>query len=177
MTRAARSWLTRIQGSVPRSFTVPEIPVDFRHLRVGTALAGTRGPGRQAPPPVKSPIARRGPSASETNGMSKPWNVGAGAAVVALVVAFVLFDWLLPGTRLPPGGYRGGDLRAYFVPAGDHQLEFVYRPLPFRVGATLTLAGLVALAALVGVPAARRGRPDDAVDDVAPPVEEPSNRG
>jgi hypothetical protein len=37
-------------------------------------------------------------------------------SALALVVAVVLFDWLLDGSRKMPGGYEGGDLRAYFVP-------------------------------------------------------------
>jgi hypothetical protein len=45
-------------------------------------------------------------------------------------------------------------LRAIFVPAGGHEIEFVYSPLSFRVGAAVTVStalilGLVGLARLL----------------------------
>ncbi|MGI9589893.1 MAG: hypothetical protein ACR2P8_00890 [Myxococcota bacterium] len=44
-----------------------------------------------------------------------PASLVAGTTL-GLVVAFLLVDWLLDGSRPPPGGYAGGDLLAYFVP-------------------------------------------------------------
>jgi hypothetical protein len=72
----------------------------------------------------------------------------------------VLGDVFYPGWKATLDGhhaelYRADSvLRAVFVPAGAHEVEFVYDPLSFRVGATLTLstiaiAGLWILARLL----------------------------
>jgi len=42
------------------------------------------------------------------------------------------------------------------VPAGDHELRFFYRSGSFRLGAAISLAGLVLCALLVAAPTLRR---------------------
>lgn len=49
-------------------------------------------------------------------------------------------------------------LRGVPLDDGKHQVEFVYEPTSWRVGSVLTIAGLVALLALVGVGFRRRRR-------------------
>ena len=79
----------------------------------------------------------------------------------------VLADTFYPGWKASVDGqatpiYRADSvLRAVFVPAGGHEIEFAYRPLSFRVGATLTLSttalvGLLILARVLLFKASRK---------------------
>jgi hypothetical protein len=80
----------------------------------------------------------------------------------------ILADTYYPGWRLTIDGepatiYRANRLmRGAAVPAGEHTLVYTYRPQSFRVGAVASIAGLVALTALVA--SSRRGA------DRAPPT-------
>jgi len=64
----------------------------------------------------------------------------------------VLLDTFYPGWEARIGGqpapiYRANYVsRAVFVPAGQHQIELVYRPLSFRVGRGLALLALLGIA-------------------------------
>jgi hypothetical protein len=61
--------------------------------------------------------------------MRRPTDAAIAAATLTGVVAFILVDWLLDGSRPKPGGYLGGDFRAYFVPA---QAYFRSSEAPWR---------------------------------------------
>ena len=78
--------------------------------------------------------------------------------------AYLVFgDAYFPGWKAAIGGepavlYRAhGALRAVFVPAGEHEVEFVYRPASVILGASLTGLGLLGCLVLVLVDR-RRGR-------------------
>jgi uncharacterized membrane protein YfhO len=47
-------------------------------------------------------------------------------------------------------------LMGVVVPAGDHELRFFYHSSSFRLGAAITLAGLVLCALLIAAPTLRR---------------------
>jgi hypothetical protein len=79
----------------------------------------------------------------------------------------VLADTYYPGWRLTIDGrpapiYRTNRMmRGAAVGAGRHTLVYTYEPASFRVGGVTSLAGLLALAALVPWAARRPRRPDD----------------
>jgi hypothetical protein len=68
----------------------------------------------------------------------------------------ILADAFYPGWRLTIDGkpapiFRANRMmRGAAVPEGPHTLVYTYEPAPFRIGAILTLAGLVLLLALAG---------------------------
>jgi hypothetical protein len=82
-----------------------------------------------------------------------------GADRVALYVrsaqagVLVLADVFYPGWKAKLDGheteiYRADNvLRAVVVPAGGHEIEFVYSPLSFRIGATVTLSTIAIVGA------------------------------
>ncbi|MGH2353311.1 MAG: YfhO family protein, partial [Chloroflexota bacterium] len=77
-----------------------------------------------------------------------------------------LADLAYPGWKAYLDGvetpiYRANYLfRAVYVPAGRHTVEFVYRPLSFRLGLLITLVALLAtVGALVGLTVGSRLRP------------------
>jgi Bacterial membrane protein YfhO len=99
----------------------------------------------------------RGFSATRTTGTETPSPVAVQmehyeADRVALHVrsahagVLMLADVFYPGWKAKLDGheteiYRADSvLRAVFVPAGGHEIEFVYNPLSFRVGTTVTLS-------------------------------------
>ena len=72
----------------------------------------------------------------------------------------VLANVFYPGWKVKVDGHEAGlyradsVLRAVFVPAGGHEIEFIYDPLSFRVGtmlavSTVVIAGVWALARLL----------------------------
>ncbi|MCZ6778324.1 MAG: YfhO family protein [Acidobacteria bacterium] len=77
----------------------------------------------------------------------------------------VLADQFSPGWEARVDGSEVPVLRADFlfrgvrVPAGRHQVEFNYRPLPVRIGLVLSLAALVTLAGLFGLGRLRAENP------------------
>ena len=88
-----------------------------------------------------------------------------------------LADLAYPGWKAYVDGqetpiYRANYLfRSVFVPAGQHTVEFVYRPRSFRLGLLLTLVGTVAVH---GGPAGARARPPCAS---GAPAGRPARRG
>lgn len=74
----------------------------------------------------------------------------------------VLTDAFYPGWQAMLDGapatiYRADGLfRGVFAPAGEHEIEFVFRPRSMRAGAALTLGGLALAAAGVALLAVRR---------------------
>ena len=86
----------------------------------------------------------------------------------------ILSDVFYPGWRLTLDGRPAEILRANrlmrgaAVPAGAHRLVYTYAPRSFRLGAALSIAGLVALAALSawsarGAPPGPRSDPEDPI--------------
>ena len=78
--------------------------------------------------------------------------------------AFLVFgDAYFPGWQLSLDGeastlYRAHDaLRTAFVPAGEHEVEFVYRPTSVYLGGGLTGLGLLGCVVLVVEVRRRRG--------------------
>lgn len=76
----------------------------------------------------------------------------------------VLTDQDYPGWEASVDGvkvdiYRANYLfRCIALPAGRHEVVFRYRPMSFRLGAMLSLAGLLALVGGAGIPAIRKLR-------------------
>ena len=74
----------------------------------------------------------------------------------------MLLDPFFPGWRAAVDGlgseiYRTDYLfRGVFVPAGQHVVRFVYEPVPFRLGAALSLLTILALLGLPLIALARR---------------------
>ena len=77
----------------------------------------------------------------------------------------VLADQFSPGWEARLDGSEVPVLRADFlfrgvrVPAGEHQVEFDYRPLPARIGLALSLTALAILAGLFGLGSRRPEHP------------------
>src|SRR5262249_14517441 len=70
-----------------------------------------------------------------------------------LVILADAFDpgWSLTTARLPAPIFRTNRLmRGAIVKAGHHTLVYTYDPASFRLGAALSIAGLLALIAVVG---------------------------
>ena len=76
----------------------------------------------------------------------------------------VLTDQFYPGWEASVDGAKVDIHRANYlfrciaVPAGRHEIIFRYRPMSFRFGAALSLAGLLAMVGAVGIPVIRKLR-------------------
>lgn len=113
-----------------------------------------------APAPPVAPAPRPEPAPTVSYAPNRA-TVRAEAAAPALLVLSDAYDpgWEVTLDGRPARLYRANyALRGVWLPAGQHTLEFSYRPRPFLLGGALSLAALLGLLAAGLLAAARRRR-------------------
>jgi hypothetical protein len=145
-----------LNGGVERTLLVHEAKeVRDRQSAYAAVIDQSFDPRRYAV--IETPVPRLGPapdgseSATITDYREEEVEITARVAAPALLV---LFDSHYPGWQVEVDGGRQEMLRADYLfravalEPGEHRVRFVYRPLSFRVGGTLSLLGLVLLGGL-----------------------------
>lgn len=119
----------------------------------------------QAPPlPLAPPTESGAPPAGKVTITTYTWNRIAGEADTAVNAMLVLGEKFYKGWRATVDGapveVRRVDyvLRGIYLSPGRHRFEFVFDPLPFKIGKYLTLASFVLFAAMLGRECWRRRR-------------------
>ena len=144
------------EGYFPRAFAVGEATVVADEAAALAAVGDHAGDldrrvfleleGRQPPPDLGSPAAA-GSAVTVTSYRLNRVELRADMAAPGFVV---LSDTYYPGWQAAVDGeptpvYRANSLvRAVYVPAGEHTITFVFRPLDFIAGAVISGLALVA---------------------------------
>ena len=122
-------------------------PVDLQQ----TAFVETDDPSTMAALRVRPPAGPDGTVAIERAGPQRV-EIRATLERTGLVILSDLFDpgWHLTIDGVPAPIWRTNRMmRGAFVPAGSHTLVYAYRSDGFRIGAIVSMAGLVVLGGLV----------------------------
>jgi len=122
----------------------------------------------EGPPPPSAPACAPGAADGATIADDRPEDVRVDVTT-SCPVHLVLADSWFPGWTATVDGTPTTILRADYafravaVPAGRHEVRFVYAPRSVRIGGALSLIGLVATLCLLGYAPRGRGGRDAAV--------------